>query len=428
VSPPKRWLLHRRIAQGLELLHAEDTDAVAAQLADQYSRGGRPERAVDYCRRAADVAAGMFAHAEAIRLHKTALAIIEGMPAGRDRDSRELAVLELMSAPLNAKHGYSSPELQRTLERSIALAEALGRKDSIVNGLVALWCTRFVQGHTSDGYQLAQRALALVEPESELSALAHFGVGGSAVSLGMPAEAIRHLELAAKWARGALSLSIGTRPDVHGMAWSAHAHWLLGHSNEALSSCQEAIELARAIDHPYSLAVALAYGCITLQMRNDISELRDTVGELRGLCDRYDFAYYREWALVLDGWSRTDVAGTELAQRGIGNLRSQGSLARMPYWLSLVADVYARAHCPGQARSALDAAIATGHAHDDMWWLPEVMRMRAAYDGEQAAVARLRSAAQLASAHGSIELLRRCEQDLARLGVRPHAPGVLPIG
>ena len=25
VSPPKRWLLHRRIAQGLELLHAEDT-------------------------------------------------------------------------------------------------------------------------------------------------------------------------------------------------------------------------------------------------------------------------------------------------------------------------------------------------------------------------------------------------------------------
>ena len=70
VSPPRRWLLHRRIAQGLELLHAEDTDAVAAQLAEQYARGGRPERAVAYYRRAADVAAGMFAHAEAIRLHE----------------------------------------------------------------------------------------------------------------------------------------------------------------------------------------------------------------------------------------------------------------------------------------------------------------------------------------------------------------------
>ena len=427
VSPPRRWLLHRRIAQGLELLHASDTDTVAAQLADQYSRGGRPERAVEYYRRAADVAAGMFAHAEAIRLHKKALAVIAGVPAGRDRDSRELAVLEQMAAPLNAKYGYSSLELERTLKRSIALAEALGRRDSLVKGLVALWATRFVQGHTSDGYRLSLRALDLAEPGSELSALAHFGVGGSAVSLGMPAEAIRHLELAAK-ASGALWLTIGTRADVHGIGWSAHAHWLLGHGDAALSSCQEAIELARAIGHPYSLAIALAYGAITRQMRHDTRELRECVRELRELCDKYGFGYYQEWALILDGWSQTDGSGTDLAWRGIGNLRSQGSLARMPYWLSLLADLSARAHRPGQAKAALDAAIATAHAHDDVWWLPEAMRMRAAYDDEQAAVARLRSAAQLAATQGSAELLRRCEHDLAERGVRPHAPGVPPEG
>ena len=59
------------------------------------------------------------------------------------------------------------------------------------------------------------------------------------------------------------------------------------------------------------------------------------------------------------------------------------------------------------------AAIATGNAHHDVWWLPEVMRMRAAYDDEQAGLTRLRAALQLASAHGSARLLRRCEQDLA---------------
>ena len=56
VSPPRRWLLHRRIAQGFELLHPDGTDQVAAQLAEQYARGGRPERAVAYYRRAADLA------------------------------------------------------------------------------------------------------------------------------------------------------------------------------------------------------------------------------------------------------------------------------------------------------------------------------------------------------------------------------------
>ena len=54
VSPPKRWLLHRRIAKTLELLHANNMDVVSAQLAEQYARGGRPGRAVAYYRRAAD--------------------------------------------------------------------------------------------------------------------------------------------------------------------------------------------------------------------------------------------------------------------------------------------------------------------------------------------------------------------------------------
>ena len=96
----------------------------------------------------------------------------------------------------------------------------------------------------------------------------------------------------------------------------------------------------------------------------------------------------------------------------------------MPYWLSLLADLSARDNPPGAARAILDAALAAGRVHDDVWWLPEVLRMRAAYDEEQAAIARLRSAAQLASDHGSVALLRRCEHDLARrdVGLR----GVLP--
>jgi hypothetical protein len=64
--------------------------------------------------------------------------------------------------------------------------------------------------------------------------------------------------------------------------------------------------------------------------------------------------------------------------------------------------------------------------HDDVWWLPEVMRMRAAYDQGQAAVTRLLSAARIASEHGSVALLRRCERDLGMRGVRLPAPGVPP--
>jgi hypothetical protein len=96
----------------------------------------------------------------------------------------------------------------------------------------------------------------------------------------------------------------------------------------------------------------------------------------------------------------------------------------MPYWLSLLADLSARDNQPGTARATLDAALAAGRVHDDVWWLPEVMRMRAAYDQEQAAIARLLAAVQMASQHGSAALIRRCERDLGTRGVRPPAPGV----
>ncbi len=424
VSPPKRWLLHRRIAQSLELLHADDTDVVAAQLAEQYARGGRGDRALAYYRRAADVAASRFAHAEAIRLHRESLSIIAAMRAGRDRDARELAVLEAMAAPLTARFGYASPDLQHVLERSMALSESLGRKDSVVTSLVALWGSRFVQGRTADSYRLANRALALVDAGSELSGSVHFAVGGAAVSLGMPAEGLRHLQAVSASAADAFT-TFGTRPSIHGGAFAAHAHWLLGHDDEALACCERTITTAKATDDPYNLVVALGYGAITDQMRGDVSRLRNTVGELRELCDRYDFAYYREWVLVLDGWSRGDKAGIELARRGIRNLKAEGSFARMPYWLSLLAELLGACGQPDAARATLDAALAAGKAHDDLWWLPEVMRARSAYDGEQAAIGRLQSAARLAAEHGSAGLLRRCERDLRARGVRLPTRSVL---
>ena len=425
ISPPKRWLLHRRVAQGLELLHAEDTDVVAAQLAEQYARGGRPMRALAYYQRAAGVAASRFGHAEAVRLHEKALSIIAARPAGGDRDARELAVLESMAAPLNAMNGYSSKRLEQTLERSIALAESLGRTGSTVTGMAALGASLFVQGRTADSYQIASRALALADAGSKLSGSARFVVGGAALSLGKPAQGLRHLELAAELSSDAF-LSIGSRPDIHAVAWAAHAHWLLGHDDDALACLDRAIATARAIEHPFNLALALAYGAVGEQMRGDVPRLRNTVAELRELCDRYDFAYYREWGLILDGWSRADGPRVDLAQRGIGNLKAEGSFARMPYWLSLLADLLARNNQRDAARATLDAAMVAAQAHEDLWWLPEVMRLRAAHDEEDEAVARLRAAARLASAHGSLALLRRCERDLDALGVRPAAPSVLP--
>jgi DNA-binding SARP family transcriptional activator len=420
VTPARRWLLHRRIAQGLELLYAGDTDAVAAQLAAQHARAGGQAKAVAYYRRAAQVATGRFAHAEAIRLCREALSVVEAMPEGRDRDSLELSVLTALAAPLNAREGYASRDLERDLQRSIALAESLGRDNLVQAGLIGLSTTWFVQGRTADSHQVAARALALASPGSSAAGQAQFIVGGSAIHMGRPAEGLRHLAVAAGLGGGMELLRVGTRANVHATAWGAHAHWLLGEDEAAASASREAVDMARAIGDPYNVAIALAYSAVCHQMRHDLPRLRDVVAELRDLCQRYEFAYYREWALILDGWSAAsgkDGRGTRLAELGLGNLKGQGAFARRSYWLSLLADLQAREGRPAAASATLDAALTAGRVYDDVWWLPEVMRMRAGYDPPGQAVARLRAAADLASSHGSVALVRRCETELRDRGI-----------
>ena len=417
VSPPHRWLLHRRIAQSLQILHGEREDEVATQLAEQYDRGGRPDRARHYYRRAAQLSAAVFANSEAVRCFSRCLELVALQPAGGARDEEELNVLLQMAPPLNAIHGYSSPQLQATLERSAHLAEKLSRPSDLIASLVGLFGVRLVQGHVADAHQLATRCLALGEAEPKTAGQAHLMMAACLTSLGRPEEALDHFERARELSHGSVSMITGTLSEVHGLAYSSHAQWLLGNPEQAVATCRVAVELARSADHPYSLAAALSYSAITHQMVRDRAGASEAASELISLCERYSFSYYRECGVVIDGWLRGGEAGVVRIQEGIDRFRSAGQHIRMPYWLYLLADVMVQAGRTAAARGVLDAALAEAEQHDERWWMPEVLRARARLLSRDAAVPVLRQAAILAKNQHSRTLQARCERDLAELGV-----------
>lgn len=409
VSPPRRWLLHRRLAQGIELLHHGHTDEVAAQLAEQYRRAGNTERALTYYRRAADVAAAMFAHAEAANHHNQTLALLRQRPRGRTRDERELHCLEALAPTVNAMSGYSAPELEDIFHQVIAIADRLGNTEALLNGMVGLWASYYVQGRTLQAHELAERMLTLLTPHNAQFGQVHFSVGGSLQHLGRPRSSVEHFDTTLR-SVGSDVLTVGTRASVHARAWSAHSAWMLGHPDDAARRCADAIADARESGHPYSLAVALAFAGITAQLLDDRERLDPVVVELRELCARYDFAYYSEWGLVLDGWMTGGATGIARIRTGIDNLKAQNAFARMPYWLSLLAGTLTDDH---DAAATLDAALVMANSREERWYVPELMRKRAAFDAGQQAVDRLTAAVDVARRQDSVVLLRRCERDLA---------------
>jgi DNA-binding SARP family transcriptional activator/tetratricopeptide (TPR) repeat protein len=414
VEPARRWLLHRRLAQGLELLYAGRLDDAAAQLAEQYLLGSRPDRALEFFQRAAVAAAAVFANAEALKFFARCLKLIGDLPSGSGRDRWELAIRRQMSPPQTALYGYSSTLLLETVQRTAQLAVRVQQPKTETAALIAMFACRFVQGATAESYRIGQRALELAEVESDPDLLgqAHFAVAGAALSLGRPLEAIEQFRRCYETNAGGYSFILGTKLEVHARGWASHAHWLTGDDDGAVSLNAEALARAHSSGHPYSLAVALSYAAVLHQLRGERAQVAGCVAELERVCGQYDFAYYRQWGYILAGWLE-GIGGVERIREGIKNLQRQDAFARMPYWLSLQADVLTAGGEHAAARSTLDAALAVAEQRDDRWWLPEVLRQRSLLEPAEAAVVTLDKARMLAEVQFSPALVRRIVQQRA---------------
>jgi hypothetical protein len=85
----------------------------------------------------------------------------------------------------------------------------------------------------------------------------------------------------------------------------------------------------------------------------------------------------------------------------------------MPYWSSLLAEVLITDGHREAARAVLDAAQIGAERREDLWWLPEVLRLRAGLEPGPAAVSMLERAADIAAGQQSRILESRCRRDLA---------------
>ena len=155
---------------------------------------GAPSGRWRYYRRAAEVAAERFAHAEAIRLHAEALDD-RARAAGGPGPGRAGAGRPRGDGGATQRRGTATrpPSCSGTLERAVALAERSGARTRCC-GLVGLWASRFVAGAHRRRPRRSRRApCALVEPDlrAERPGPLRRGRGGGQPREA-PAEALRH--------------------------------------------------------------------------------------------------------------------------------------------------------------------------------------------------------------------------------------------
>ena len=164
--------------------------------------------------------------------------------------------------------------------------------------------------------------------------------------LGEYAAARTHLEqgiaLTDPTAQRALALRHGVAPGVRCLAIAANTLWCLGYPAQAVQRSQEALALAQALAHPYSLAVAQHWAAFLHYRRREAPAVQAQAEALLTLATAQGFPLYvgygtcwRGWALAMQGQGE---AGLAQMRQGLAAVLATGQTLARPLCLVLLAE------------------------------------------------------------------------------------------
>ena len=279
LGPAQRRHHHLRVARALERAHGSDPDAASGLLAAQYDAAGAADEAVRWYARAADAAQRLHDHAGAAQALERALALCRDLPAGRERDRRELSILTALPAPLNALDGYRSERLEQVHERALGLAGTLDVEPEapLVRSLAVAALTRTdFDAARAVGEQL--RARGARERDDVLTVEGEWVLAIAAYWTGELRPARAHLEAAlAGWRpehRAEHLLRYGQDTELTCRIRLAHTLWLLGHGADAADARDAAVAQAEARGHPHTSAIVHLWAALIALDGRDEARLR----------------------------------------------------------------------------------------------------------------------------------------------------------
>ena len=435
INVPQRRMLHHRTAQALETMHAEDLDAVSGQIAWHYERAGRIEQALPYYRRAAAEAQRVYANEDAISLLSRSLELLKLLSAGTKRDKQELSLQLALAPPYRVTKGWATPELERVLDRALALCDTVGddtQRAQTLYGLQSVYVVQAklekVQVVSDELHTLYQRSLGTTSPP-----FAGMMLAGARLHLGRITEAnAQFTEMIAAYNPVQLldyQESQGWDFAAQARAWQAHALWCLGYPQQALSRGREAVRLAQDLVPPFNQALVLAYLALLQQLCADEAIAWEHAEHALALASKYQAHYYRAWAAILVSYARAleqpDEECIGLLHGSIVEFKASSARLRLPYYHSLLAQVYGKAGRAEEGLACIDEALAEARTHNERWWDAELHRLRGELlhmhgaDASDVEAVFLR-AIEIARAQQARSLELRATMSLARLWNAQH--------
>jgi class 3 adenylate cyclase/tetratricopeptide (TPR) repeat protein len=427
----RRQQLHARIAAVLEERWPQTQELQPELLARHYAGAGLAAQAVRYWGRAAERAIGRFANLEAIAHCDEAVAQLRTMPLSAERVLAELEVQLSKGVAVRACRGYSVPESEQVFLRACELCEELDDRVRLVHALRGLFGSYYVAARWSDAAQVVDRICAAAEGiEDRVALCIRWTIDGAArLFCGEPAEAVARLrEALHRYDEDDRETHI--RLTGHEMAslirfHLAIAEWLVGLSEGAARTAEEAVAITRCVTQPFSLAQALGNSALLCMLSRDWDAAEALAADTIEVSVHHGIPDYIAFGGMLAGTAiaaRGDATkGAALARQGMAELRRTGWQCFVPI---LLVHLAAALGASGEADAALETAseaLRMIRASGELTWEAEALRVLGGVKlatGTAGAVeveADLRAAVDVAERQGAKMFQLRAATSLARL-------------
>ena len=430
--PERRRALHARIAGSMAVLYADRLDEQVERLAYHAARGDLGEKAVGYLHRAGAKALMKSAASDAVAYLTQALSLLEKQAPGTTRDQEELALRLALGPALQATRGYAAPEVEQSYARARGLADALGTPAQQFQTRWGNWLVASHRASANAALDLGRELLTLAErlgdPAFRLEG--HHALWPVLVWLGQAGAAQTHLEQGmALYSKAGhhehAFLYGGHDPGVCCWKVASWASWLRGHPDRAQAESLTSLRLARELDHPPSLIVALVWASVFRDLLREPEQAGTEARALIALSREREASQWLAAGEIMDASVEGQLGPPGPAivrmRRGLTAYRATGAHLFVPYFLSLLARACLRAGRPHEGLQVIHEARDRIEATGERVWEPEVLRLEGelrlavSADGVAGAIEGFRRATEVARGQGARSWELRAGLSLARL-------------
>jgi predicted ATPase len=328
----RRKLLHERTGQGLESMFPDQLDDHVSELARHYSHSENIEKAVEYLGRGGQQALQRSAYAEAISDLNAAVDLLQKLPESLERIQKELPLQLALGPVLMAIKGIAATEVERAYTRARGLCEQLRDRPELFHVLFGLYAVYFVRGDMRLAHDLAEQLLRRAQSADDPARLmfAHLALGFTSYQMGELLLAREHIEMAISFYDRERPLAFrftGIDSKVMCLSYLAFTMWTLGYADQALKRANEAVGLAQALSHPFSLVFAENFAGFLYLYRRE-ARAAQAHGELViTLCDEHEITEFFGLATFVCGAA---MAGQGRNEEGIAQMQDASRASGVP--------------------------------------------------------------------------------------------------